>query len=162
MSLHPYAIHKPEPQSRACLFLSYSLTYSAFLCLDMSNNRVFVSHYVQTVEIEFSYSSFLHASSTSPSDTVLIASSWLYVPQLPFPNSLVPRYLRSMPLVTTYVSLLAKPTRVPHVVTPTGSVPPYAIDHCADSTQASIAHTPLELSPAAPVTHMTFSVAPHH
>uniref|UniRef100_A0A6N2KS64 Integrase catalytic domain-containing protein n=1 Tax=Salix viminalis TaxID=40686 RepID=A0A6N2KS64_SALVM len=55
--LRPYVKHKLESRSRQCVFLGYSLTQSAYHCLDLHTNRVFVSRHVRFVETEFPYSS---------------------------------------------------------------------------------------------------------
>lgn len=44
--LRPYTSHKLDPRSIPCIFLGYSLTQSAYICLDPNTNRVYVSRYV--------------------------------------------------------------------------------------------------------------------
>ena len=55
--LRPYNSSKLFPQSRPCLFLGYSSTQSAYLCLDLSSLLVFVSRHVQFDENTFPFSS---------------------------------------------------------------------------------------------------------
>jgi len=56
--LRPYNHHKPEPRSRPCIFLGYSLTQSAYKCFDTSQNRIFLSRHVVFDETVFPYLSF--------------------------------------------------------------------------------------------------------
>ena len=121
--LRPFATHKLDPRSCMCLFLGYSLNQSAFLCLDMFDNCVFVSCHVYFFEIEFLYSSFLPLSSASSPNTILTTSSWLYIPRLPLPDSPAPQVPRLMPVVTTFVSTLVEPARVPPAWTPIDFAP---------------------------------------
>ena len=51
--LRPYASHKLNPKSSPCVFLSYSLTQSAFLCFDPILHKIFVSRHVKFVENVF-------------------------------------------------------------------------------------------------------------
>ena len=45
--LRPYTSHKLEDRSKPCVFLGYSLTQSAYLCLDPDTGRVYTSRNVQ-------------------------------------------------------------------------------------------------------------------
>lgn len=53
--IKPYNRHKLEPKSKPCIFLGYSLHQSAFLCLEPSSSRIFVSRHVHFVETEFPF-----------------------------------------------------------------------------------------------------------
>ena len=55
--LRPYTAHKLQPRSASCIFLGYSPTQSAYLCLDYLRNRIFVSRHVQFVEDVFPFAS---------------------------------------------------------------------------------------------------------
>lgn len=44
--IRPYGTTKFTPRSTPCVFLGYSLTQSAFLCLDVPTSRVYVSRHV--------------------------------------------------------------------------------------------------------------------
>ena len=44
--LKPYASHKLDDRSKPCVFLGYSLTQSAYLCLDRTENRIYTSRHV--------------------------------------------------------------------------------------------------------------------
>lgn len=46
----PYNTNKLDDRSVSCVFLGYSLTQSAYLCLDKSSGRIYVSRHVQFVE----------------------------------------------------------------------------------------------------------------
>lgn len=59
--IRPYGTNKFTPRSTPCVFMGYSLTQSAFLCLDVSNSRVFVSRHVIFHESIFPFASLLKA-----------------------------------------------------------------------------------------------------
>lgn len=82
--LRPYGQNKFSPKSRPCVFLGYSLTQSAFLCLDTYTNRVYTSRHVVFHESNFPFS---EVSPPSP-PTVSSDSS----PPLPLSASLAPIY----------------------------------------------------------------------
>jgi hypothetical protein len=65
--LGPYVSHKLESKSQPCVFLRYSLSQSAYLCLDKSNNKLHVLRHVQFVESVFPYKSYPTAPSNLPS-----------------------------------------------------------------------------------------------
>ncbi|KAI9162012.1 hypothetical protein LWI28_022900 [Acer negundo] len=54
--LRPYTSHKLQPRSRPCVFVGYSNEHNAYLCLDQSTSRVFVSRHVVFVEHNFPFS----------------------------------------------------------------------------------------------------------
>ncbi|KAK0597490.1 hypothetical protein LWI29_025849 [Acer saccharum] len=72
--IRPYNNHKLEPRSRACLFIGYSLSQSAYHCLDLGTDRIFVSRHVTFVESVFPYST-LHCQ--LPRSTNETQTSWL-------------------------------------------------------------------------------------
>ena len=53
--IKPYNNHKLEPHSKACIFIGYSQSQSAYHCLDLESDRVFVSRHVTFVESVFPY-----------------------------------------------------------------------------------------------------------
>ena len=57
----PYNVHKLESRSRACIFIGYSMSQSAYHRLDPDTDRVFVSRHVNFVESVFPYTT-LHTS----------------------------------------------------------------------------------------------------
>ncbi|XP_010544446.1 PREDICTED: uncharacterized protein LOC104817067 [Tarenaya hassleriana] len=65
--LRPYAPHKLAPKSTPCVFLGYSLSQSAYFCLDLSSSRLFVSRHVVFHESSFPFANrgLLSASSSS-------------------------------------------------------------------------------------------------
>ncbi|KAG7552793.1 Integrase catalytic core [Arabidopsis thaliana x Arabidopsis arenosa] len=64
--IRPYGTTKFSPRSTPCVFLGYSLTQSAFLCLDVVTSRIYVSRHVIFHESVFPFSS-LTSSIRSPS-----------------------------------------------------------------------------------------------
>lgn len=54
--LKPYSTNKLSPKSEPCVFLGYSSTQSAYLCLHVQTNKVFISCYVRFVESVFPFS----------------------------------------------------------------------------------------------------------
>ena len=54
--LRPYGEHKFSSKSTPCVFLGYSLTQSAFLCLDIPNDRIYTSRHVLFHESIFPFS----------------------------------------------------------------------------------------------------------
>lgn len=60
--LRPYTSHKLESRSHPCVFLGYSLTQSAYLCYELSSQRVYVSRHVVFVESQFPFPSYSHAN----------------------------------------------------------------------------------------------------
>ena len=53
--LRPYTAHKLQDRSKACVFMGYSLTQSAYLCLDVSAGRIYTSRHVQFDEATFPF-----------------------------------------------------------------------------------------------------------
>lgn len=51
--LKPYTGHKLDSKSRACIFLGYSTSQSAYKCLDFATSRLYLSRHVQFNENEF-------------------------------------------------------------------------------------------------------------
>ncbi|XP_010545858.1 PREDICTED: uncharacterized protein LOC104818098, partial [Tarenaya hassleriana] len=71
--LRPYSSHKLQSRSYPCVFVGYSLSQSAFLCLHVSSSHIFVSRHVTFVESEFPFPRFF--SESSGSDSSPLASS---------------------------------------------------------------------------------------
>lgn len=88
--LRPYAPNKLQNRSAPCVFLGYSLTQSAYICLESTSSRIYISTHVQFDETQFPFSTLTTTSSTinseqqrphptsPPLDTLLVRS-----PQLP-------------------------------------------------------------------------------
>lgn len=72
--LHPYTSHKLNPWSKPCVFLRYSLSQNAYLCLKPSTLKIYVSCHVQFVESVFPYTS-LHIILPRPTSTTI--STWI-------------------------------------------------------------------------------------
>ncbi|XP_010501984.1 PREDICTED: uncharacterized protein LOC104779327 [Camelina sativa] len=53
--LRPYTPHKLAAHSAPCVFLGYSLTQSAYLCLDRATRRIYTSRHVQFDETLFPF-----------------------------------------------------------------------------------------------------------
>lgn len=66
--LRPYTSHKLEPCSLPCIFLGYSNTQSAYLCMDLSFHRVYVSRHVKFDESVFPYPQSLKPNTSDTSN----------------------------------------------------------------------------------------------
>lgn len=70
--IKPYGQNKFSPKSIMCVFMGYSLTQSAYICLDIMTSRVYISRHVEFVESVFPFPVFSTKSSSpydsSPSD----------------------------------------------------------------------------------------------
>lgn len=64
--LKPYANHKLENRSTPCVFLGYSLSQSAYLCLQRDTGRIYVSRHVQFDENIFPFTQLPSHGSSSP------------------------------------------------------------------------------------------------
>ena len=69
--LRSYSDHKLDKRSKPCVFIGYSNTHHAYKCLDLSSNRVYISHHVQFIEHQFPL-----VSNTSPTDLDQVVSTW--------------------------------------------------------------------------------------
>lgn len=107
--LRPYSQHKLTPKSTPCIFLGYSLTQSAYLCLDLSKSRVYTSRHVEFCENNFP---FLSLSSNLVSSVPSIESSSSQSPTA----SIVPIYHQPL---TSSISPPAPPEPTPQIPSPT-------------------------------------------
>ncbi|CAL2238106.1 unnamed protein product [Prunus armeniaca] len=89
--LRPYNSNKLLPRSRACLFLGYSSNQSAYKCLDLSSNKLFISRHVQFDESTFPLASAHNSTSSVPSPT---STSWFPLAHL---VTLIPFQAAPMP-----------------------------------------------------------------
>ncbi|CAE6075150.1 unnamed protein product [Arabidopsis arenosa] len=101
--IRPYTTNKLENRSTPCAFLGYSLTQSAYLCLDIKTDRIYTSRHVQFVETSFPFapSSDLAESSTELTPHIAHSSpscSVLHPSQPPAPPPTTP--LSSSPSAT--------------------------------------------------------------
>ena len=53
--LHSYSQHKLDSCSTPCVFLGYSLTQSAYICLDPSTSKTYISRHVKFLENTFPF-----------------------------------------------------------------------------------------------------------
>lgn len=68
--LRPYSANKLEKRSLPCVFLGYSLTQSAYLCLDPTSGRIYTSRHVRFNENEFPFPKLSAAPNHSSSSYV--------------------------------------------------------------------------------------------
>lgn len=83
--LRPYTKHKLESRSLPCIFLGYSLTQSAYLCLHLPTGRLYVSRHVQFVETKFPYSDVVISQPSPPETSPPSFSPPTLVPLKPTP-----------------------------------------------------------------------------
>lgn len=89
--LKPYNSHKLESRSLRCVFLGYSLTQSAYICLHQPTGRIYISRHVKFVESDFPF--VTTPSTTSP---VEVASQPTFSPPTIIP---IPQRIPQPPLV---------------------------------------------------------------
>jgi hypothetical protein len=155
-NLSTIAPHKLAPHSSRCVFLGYSSEYQGYQCLDLSSNRIIISHH-----IIFDGYSFPFASPGSPpldNLDILFESSPMVSPIAAPPSSHVAG--TSMPTVMPHAAPMPSPTPhaasalqpVPHT---TPAVAPPA--HFTEPTQVYQRRHPTSiLAPApSPVSRMT-------
>ena len=53
--LRSYSQHKLDSRSTPCVFLGYSSTQSAYICLDMSTSKTYISRHVKFLENSFPF-----------------------------------------------------------------------------------------------------------
>lgn len=73
--LRPYTANKLENRSSPCVFLGYSLTQSAFLCLQPTTGRIYVSRHVKFDETKFPFQALLKTETTPISSPSIPKSS---------------------------------------------------------------------------------------
>ena len=88
--LHPYSQHKLDYCSTPCAFLSYSSTQSAYICLDLSTSKTYISHHVKFLENTFPFTTHqshlahptpeLISNSLAPVQTLTISNGSLNMP----------------------------------------------------------------------------------
>lgn len=101
--LKPYTSHKLEATSSPCSFIGYSLHQSAYLCLDITTNKIYTSRHVQFIETEFPFTKL--DSSISPMLFPSASTDWpsLVAPILPTQPAVAA--LRAPPLIAVMPSL---------------------------------------------------------
>ncbi|KAK0572541.1 hypothetical protein LWI29_033229 [Acer saccharum] len=171
--LRPYTSHKLQPRSRPCVFVGYSTEHSAYLCLDRSTGKIFVSRHVVFVEQNFPFSNTAGPSLQSSATQV---SNWIASPalqnfvqpgveSLPSPHSF-PQPDSTLPDIIPIHIAPAPGTRLPPAVPtqvgrsqPDGTVQPAIMEpipadplptHRSTSCPPSPESAPLPTSPAQP------------
>ncbi|KAK0593671.1 hypothetical protein LWI29_001354 [Acer saccharum] len=142
--LRPYTSHKLQPRSRPCVFVGYSTEHSAYLCLDRSTGKVFVSCHVVFVEHNFPFSTAVgHTPPLSPTQV----SDWTESS----PLLDLPQYPNDPPLVKHSLPDII-PLHVPHV--PTLPLPPGVPSPLSTPSQVAQLPPPAAvLLPPAPLSH---------
>nr|BAA78425.1 polyprotein [Arabidopsis thaliana]BAK41505.1 polyprotein [Arabidopsis thaliana]BAK41506.1 polyprotein [Arabidopsis thaliana]BAK41508.1 polyprotein [Arabidopsis thaliana]BAK41509.1 polyprotein [Arabidopsis thaliana] len=82
--LRPYNQHKLDDKSRQCVFLGYSLTQSAYLCLHLQTSRIYISRHVRFDENCFPFSNYL--ATLSPVQEQRRESSCVWSPHTTLPT----------------------------------------------------------------------------
>lgn len=92
--LRPYAQNKLEKRSLPCVFIGYSLTQSAYHCLDPTTGRIYTTRHVRFNETQFPYTSLTkpnidpqpappnHQNQAPPVTIIPAASTLIQSPQL--------------------------------------------------------------------------------
>ena len=73
--LRPYAPNKLENRSLPCVFIGYSLTQSAYQCLDLLTGRIYVSRHVRFNETQFPFPTMTKQTVPNPPDPTPIYDS---------------------------------------------------------------------------------------
>lgn len=103
--LRPYNSNKLEPLSRSYLFLGYSTSQSAYRCLNLSTNRLFISRHVKFNEFNFHFSSHDPNFPRVSSKSLATWSSLLPpVTSVPFIHATMPPYHDAIPSPTHAIS----------------------------------------------------------
>jgi hypothetical protein len=146
--LRPYIVYKLDPRSKPCIFLGYSLSQSAYLCLEPKSSKIIMSRHVFFVEhifpchnlhkqespcisisvdmwippvITISSSISTHSSTATPVARDLPPVSPLPLVLHPLPGLDNPSNIPSLPSSTTPISTLTTPTAT--IPTPTEPLP---------------------------------------
>jgi hypothetical protein len=85
--LRPYTTNKLQNRSKPCIFLGYSNSHHAFLCLDPSSNRVYISRHVNFVEHSFPYHSIKQKQSNTVQPTTSDHPLYSFIPFLTTTNN---------------------------------------------------------------------------
>ncbi|RVW40389.1 Retrovirus-related Pol polyprotein from transposon RE2 [Vitis vinifera] len=121
--LRPYTSHKLESRSSPCVFVGYSPTQSAYLCLDTSTARLYTSRHVHFVESIFP---FVTSHTSLPRATSSTISEWcsMTLPVVTTPSvnvgSALPSSLLTPTALSQHNTTYATPTLEPdsHSSTP--------------------------------------------
>ena len=102
--LRPYNRHKLEDRSLQCVFLGYSLTQSAYMCLHRPTGRIYISRHVQFDETLFPFSTTTSNSSPHVDLTSNAVTNWSHTVTIPATNSTMPRQPPCSPLHQRHTS----------------------------------------------------------
>lgn len=138
--LRPYNANKLENKSSPCVFLGYSLTQSAYLCLQPSSGRIYVSRHVKFDETVFPFHS-LHKIESNLPDTSSSASK--------SPVDIIPIH---QPLAPPSTALpMGSSTLAPHQTTSSAnqgmSTPPQISDSETGNTEVLPRISPSSINP---------------
>lgn len=127
--LRPYSANKLEKRSLPCVFLGYSLTQSAYLCLDPTSGRIYTSRHVRFNENEFPFPK-LSATPNHSSSSYVPTGMQQSVPLI------LSRPLMNSPTATEVESpqLAPSPTREHSAATLSAPLPERGIWFLADGT----------------------------
>ena len=170
--LRPYVPNKLENRSTPCIFVGYSLTQSAYLCLEPLSGRIYVSRHVRFNETEYPFPQMLRPtqppqptpspSSTSPPYTTIpIPSSLIQspVPVLSSPPSSRDSSPSSSPSVPAASSSSSDRASVP---APSPVPESSATSTSSTSVAASLPATVVPDSPPQPAPQAAPQEAPRH
>lgn len=90
--LKPYTNHKLDAKSTPCMFVGYSLSQSAYMCLDPMSNKIYTSRHVKFVESVFRFLKKSTSTSAATSSPCPVSSSTATIPvpvHTPLPAALV-------------------------------------------------------------------------
>lgn len=141
-NLRPY-LSKLKFRSISCLFLDYSNSHKGYKCLDLSNNRLYISRDVLFNENSFPLAKSRPSNPSIPSITTQ-ASLPLFLPSILGP---LPTNSQSAP-----PSLNSTPSLLGH-----GPIPPSPI---SQTTLSSTFRSPLQITNALPTSNHTTSITP--
>ena len=144
--LRPYTTNKLDTRSLPCVFLGYSLTQSAYYCLDPTTSKIYVSRHVRFVETVFPFT-HLSAPTSSPHSNSI--ATWipppLRIPSLPLvpplnPSSAVDAQQQPPVKLHHHQTWSPQPSQHHHMNLP---LPPIPNNHPHFQTNPSLNHNPL-------------------
>lgn len=150
--LRPYAQHKLDARSIPCVFLGYSITQNAYLCLHRQTGRIYTSRHVQFDESSFPFQTPL----TTPAQEKETAPVYAPPTSIPF---------RQAPLVQASSSVPSGgdpqtpqvPSLAPSV--PTEQANTVVTETNSTNTLSSVAQVPPEPTPTTPTSQHSHSTS---
>lgn len=146
--LRPYAPNKLEQRSLPCVFIGYSMSQSAYLCLHPSSGRVYTSRHVRFNETEYPFPTLTTPAATETHDPPTSASPPVTVVPCTPPLMQSP----SVSANTGSPSSDSSPPQAPHqnTLTPTASSSSSSDQASASSSPPVSSAPPAAPEPAAP------------